>query len=293
VSEFLYELPPAVVAGIAAVYGLFIGSFLNVCIWRLPRGGSVVTPRSACPACGAPIPAWRNLPLVSWALLRGRAGCCGAPIALRYPLVELLGGVAAAAAVWRNGAGIEALAEFLFLSLLIVLFFTDLDLRLLPDAVTLPGTALGLLLSFVRPAPGPLSAFAASLAGFLLLLALGALWRWMRGIEAIGGGDVKMLAMMGAFLGVTGLFLALLLASVLGATAGCGVAAVYAARRTGALAARPTWRAQGKARIAAALFGRGLRRKTLPFGCFLAVGSAATVFWGAPLASWYAALIGL
>ncbi len=291
--DVIDELPIAAVAVFAGLYGLFIGSFLNVCIWRLPRGGSVVTPRSACPRCGAPIPWPHNIPVLSWVLLRGRAACCGAPISGRYPAVEAFSAAAAAACVLAFGPGVEAFAVFLFLAILVVLFFTDFDLRLLPDAVTLPGIAAGLLLSFVRPAPGPLSAFAAAGIGFLLLLALAAVWRRLRGVEAVGGGDIKMLALMGAFLGISGLFVALLIASVLGAAVGCGMAAAYAWSRTGPMSRRGRCAAVPPSSLALALFCRGMRRKAVPFGCFLAVGGAVSAFSGTALAGWYFKTLGL
>lgn len=286
------ELPPAFFLTAAALYGAVIGSFLNVCIYRLPRGLSVVRPRSACPRCSAPIPWYRNLPVVSWVLLRGRAACCGAPIAFRYVFVEALTAGVAVLVVHQTGLTVETLARFVFLAALIVLFYTDLDLRLLPDAVTLTMTGAGLALSFLRETPSPLSAFTAAALGFGLLLGIAALWRRLRKIEAVGGGDIKMLAMMGAFLGLAGMFVALFLASVMGAIVGCAIAGTYALERLGPLSSRGG-RLQGvsRAALAGALFARGLRRKTVPFGCFLSIGSAAAVFFGRPIAEWYIGLV--
>jgi len=281
---------------LAGVLGGLIGSFLNVCIHRLPRGGSVVSPRSACPHCGTPIPARRNVPVLSWLLLGGRAACCGRPISPRYLLVEVIGVAMALLVTLRRGASLEGAAEFILLSALVVLFFTDLDARLLPDKVTLPIAAAGLLMSPWRPAlgeglgmPGWLSALVASAAGYVLFLAIGLLWRRIRKVEAVGGGDMKMLAMIGAFQGIPGLVLTLLVSSVVGAGAGIGIAAVYAADRLGPVASRHP--EVDRIALAGALFSRGLRRKTVPFGCFLSLGAAFTQLGGERLASWYLGLL--
>jgi leader peptidase (prepilin peptidase)/N-methyltransferase len=267
-------IPTVLRLGIVGILGSLIGSFLNVCIYRIPRGQSIVAPRSSCPHCGTPIPAHLNVPVLSWLFLGGQGACCGRSISARYPLVEALGAAA---------------AMVVFLAALIVLFFTDLDLRLLPDAVTLPLVVVGLLLSFVRPSVRPLSAIIAAGGGFVLLLAVALLWSWFRGIEAVGGGDIKMMAMMGAFLAVQGTLVALLVASVLGAAVGCGIAAGYVAARLGPVGARRPDLSRG--RLAAALFGRALRRKAVPFGCFLALGGVVSLFWGDSMARWYLGLL--
>ncbi|PYT06794.1 MAG: hypothetical protein DMF49_10100 [Acidobacteria bacterium] len=152
---------------VAGLIGSLIGSFLNVCIYRLPRGLSVVLPPSACPHCGGPIPWYLNVPIFSWLMLRGRAACCGEPIPARYLLVEAATALSAVAIMARDGATLEGFARFAFLAALIVLFFTDLDLRLLPDAVTLTGAAAGLLLSFARPWLGAPLAWSSAFRGCL------------------------------------------------------------------------------------------------------------------------------
>ena len=289
-------LPVGILALAAGLCGSLIGSFLNVCIYRLPRGLSIVRPRSRCPHCATPIPGYRNVPLVSWLLQRGRTACCGRSIAVRYLGVEAATAVCAIGALRLWGPTIEGFSQFLFAALLIVLFFTDLDLRLLPNAVTLPGTAAGLALSFFRPGLGePLpfagwrSAALGAAVGWLSFTAVAALWRKMRGVDAVGGGDVKMMALLGAFLGLPGLLVALLVASLLGSVVGMGIAARYAARRLRAW----TTRRPGLPRrdLAAALFLRGLRRLAVPFGCFLAVGGFVSTLWGDALLRWYLALL--
>ena len=289
-------LPAGLQLLFAGLVGSLIGSFLNVCIYRLPRGLSVVRPRSSCPHCRTPIPGYRNIPLVSWLLLRGRAACCGSAIPLRYFGVEALTACAAVVAFRSWGPTLEGVAQFLFAAMLIVLFFTDLDLRLLPDAVTLPGTAVGLLLSWWRPELGaPLwptgwcSAAIAAAAGWAAFAGLAALWRRMRGIEAVGGGDIKMMALLGAFLGLPGMIIALLAASLLGSLVGMGIAAAYASRRLGDF--RKRFPARGGTGLAGALFLRGLRRKTVPFGCFLSVGALAASLWGERAVRWYLSLL--
>ena len=284
---FLADVPVWFLLVFAGISGAVIGSFLNVCIHRMPRGVSVVTPRSNCPRCHTMIPWYHDVPVVSWFLLRGRGACCGAPISPRYPFIEALTAGTAVFVTWQTGATIETLARFFFLAGLIVLFFTDLDLRLLPNKVTIPWTFAGLALAFVRPAPSPISAIAAAAIGYGVLFAIAQFWRYWRGIEAVGGGDIKMLAMMGAFLGVTPLFIALFVASCFGAIAGCGIAGLYALRRVGPVSRRGRFAGRSAMENAAALFGRGLRRKAVPFGCFLATGSVVALFFGERIAGWY------
>jgi len=244
------------------VFGLMVGSFLNVCISRLPAGESVVAPRSRCPKCRTPIAWYDNVPVVSYVLLRGRCRKCGEPISLTYPAVELATAFAFVAQGVVVGPDLPLLgARLLFTAALIVLFGTDLATMRLPNGVTLPGIAAGLVLSVFLP-PG----LVASLIGAALGAAIPWVirWAWFRatGVEAMGLGDVKMLAMIGAFLGWRQVWVVLFLASLAGAIV--GVAMLGGGRRS--LASR------------------------LPFGTFLAAAAFAASLVGDSLVNWYVGL---
>lgn len=225
--------------------GLVLGSFLNVVAHRLPRGESLLSPRSRCPACAAPIRARDNLPVLSFLLRRGRCRDCDSRISLRYPLVELLGAIIVATA--PLGAGPAAAAAWiLFGSLLLVLAVTDWERLLLPDALTLPGAVAGFALAFVRADLDPGASALGALLGAGLLFLLRLAWlRWRR-VEALGKGDLKLLLLIGAFLGP-------------GPTLG----AVAVASAFGLAAAAPLL-----------ALGRIRRDTPLPFGSLLAVGAA-------------------
>ncbi len=247
----------------AALVGLIVGSYLNVVIHRLPRQLSTVTPRSRCPACGAPIRARDNLPVLSWLLLRGRCRDCGATISARYPLIEAMTAALFALAVWRFGLSFDALVAALFSALLVVLAGIDVDHMILPDRLTLPSLLLALAcqpwLSWGSLAKG----IAGALLGAGLLLALSGLWQVVKGVEGMGLGDVKMLGMIGALLGVRGVLVTLVFASLGGSIAGL------------ALMARGAIDLGGK----------------LPFGLFLALGGLVALFAGTPLVEAYMRLL--
>jgi leader peptidase (prepilin peptidase) / N-methyltransferase len=241
------------------LFALVVGSFLNVVIHRLPRGESVVFPGSHCPSCGAPIRAYDNVPLLSWLLLQGKCRACRAPIAVRYPAIELANGVLWVAVYLRSpGWGDFATGAFLC-SACLALLAIDAEFRILPDRITLTGIVVGLALSFVSYLRTPLSAAigAALGAGGLFLLAF--LWEKLRHVEAMGLGDVKMLGMVGALLGVPGVVVTVLLASVAGSLVG----------------------------LVLVLARRGSLQTALPFGVFLALGAIAAFFWGPALVELY------
>lgn len=251
--------------------GLVLGSFLNVCIYRLPLGRSVVWPGSRCPSCGAAILWHHNIPVLSWIALRGRCASCRARISWRYPLVEALSASVLVALHLSFGSSASFVIASVFALMLVVLFFTDLDHRMLPDVVTIPGFALGLAISWANPflegdgaRRAALSLLGAAIgSGFLW--GIGALWEKLRGVEAMGLGDVKMMAMVGAFTGPGGVLVTLLAASIAGAAVG--------------LAMIP-------------LRGRSLK-DTLPFGCFLAPAALAALLWSEPaLAAYWRLLAG-
>jgi len=234
------------------LFGLVVGSFVNVLIHRLPRGESVVFPGSHCPACGAPIRPYDNVPVLSWLVLRGRCRVCRAPIAVRYPVIELANGLLWVGAFLRApGWGDFASGAFLC-SACLALLVIDAEFRILPDRITLTGIAAGIALSVFSRERTPLSSIAGAAlgAGGLYLLA----WTWekLRKVEAMGMGDVKMLGMIGALLGPSGVVITVLLASVAGSLVG----------------------------LVLVLAKRGSLQTALPFGVFLALGAIATLFFG-------------
>jgi leader peptidase (prepilin peptidase)/N-methyltransferase len=230
----------ALYAMLAGLFGLLIGSFLNVCIYRWPRDLSVVKPRSACPSCEHSIAWYDNVPILSFLLLRGRCRNCRAQIPWTYPAVELLTGLSFAYFVGIEGLNLAAVKDCLFASIMIGLIFSDLDTRLLPDEFTIGGLFAGLVLAFFVPLPSTLFGFVAELSGHHpgpraisvgeavvgAFLPAAAMWflGWcfdrIRKKEHLGFGDVKMIAMMGAFLGISGLVVTLLFGSLLGSVAG-------------------------------------------------------------------------
>ena len=238
----------------ATVLGAMVGSFANVAIYRLPRHQSLVTPRSRCPHCGHPIRAWDNIPLLSFLLLRGRCRDCGAPISWRYPLVEALT-AALFLAVWLwFGASLASLRAALFALIMVIVIFVDLDHRIIPNALTYPGIALGLLLAWGGGAWGFLTAVIAALGAGLVFLAIAVLSR-----GGMGGGDIKLAALMGAFLGWPLIAAALFVSFMVGGIVGVALLAT----------------------------GRRRRKDPVPFGPFLAVGGLAALFWGERLIRWY------
>jgi leader peptidase (prepilin peptidase)/N-methyltransferase len=246
----------------AGLFGLVVGSFLNVLAHRLPRGESVVTPGSHCPFCGAPVRGRDNIPVVSWLLLSARCRDCRAPISPRYPLVEAVNGALWVLCFLRAPSYGDFLASAFFVSACLALLLIDAEFHLLPDAITLTGIAVGLGLSFFSSVRTPLSALigAAAGAGGLWLVAF--LYEKVAGHEGMGLGDVKMLGMVGAFLGPIGVVVTVFLASLSGSAVGI---ALIAARR-------------------------GSMKMALPFGVFLAFGALAALFFGEPLVAFYRSL---
>jgi leader peptidase (prepilin peptidase)/N-methyltransferase len=243
---------------VAAVFGAIVGSFLSVCIYRLPRGGSIVSPGSTCPHCGQMLAWFDNIPIFGYLALRGRCRNCGERISWQYPLVELVTAATFAFGWWYYGPGWLLVSRLVFGCALIVLFAIDLEHHLLPNVITLPGIVVGFAFSFFTE-PG----WVASLIG--LLLGGGALWGiaeayyLLRHEEGLGMGDVKMLSMIGAFLGWKLTVVTLLLASLSGSLIG----------------------------VALIVTSRGTMKYALPFGTFLALGAAAATTVGPGLLNWY------
>ena len=247
---------------VAALFGLCIGSFLNVVIYRLPLRQSLATPPSRCRRCGYSLRWFDNLPVLSWVLLRGRCRKCGVSVSWQYPLVELITAALFVLVVWLTPIGPLMAARLLLVCILIALFGIDLEHQILPNSITLPGIVIGLLFSLVAP-PGWKDAVIGALLGAGILYAIaGAYYLW-RGEEGMGMGDVKMLAMIGAFLGWKAVLVTLVLASFSGAIIGVILMSAQ----------------------------RGGMKFALPFGTFLAIGTLIAMFAGDPLIAWYAGFL--
>jgi len=283
--------------------GIIVGSFLNVCITRIPEDISIVSPGSRCPRCSTPIKPYDNVPVVGWLWLRGKCRACGLPISPMYPLIELATGLLFVAAFLEFGITQATVKWLFFTCLLEILTVTDLRVRLLPDVVNWPGFAAGLLFSaFVPPGHGfaglligrllheQLPGFAAGILDGVLGAAFGSFLPWglavgyraVRGHEGMGMGDVKMIAMIGAFLGLRGTFLTLLVGSLLGSFIGVGlVLALYVAGWRGGVAKRASRRGLGTERQ---LRWAIARQYQLPLGTFLGIGALAIVYGGPVIA---------
>ena len=243
------------------VLGATIGSFLNVCIYRMPRNESIVWPGSHCPKCQQAIKAYDNIPIVSFLFLLGRCRQCHASIRWRYPLVEALNGGGYALLLWHYDLSWAMAMYALFYSSLIVVTFIDIDYQIIPDRISLPGIVIGLAVSYWMP-----QGFVNSLIGFLV--GGGLFWlvaevslRFFHQ-EGMGGGDIKLIAMIGAFLGWHLTLLTIFLASLSGAVIGLSLMAL-----------------------------KGFGRKTpIPFGPFLALGAVSAMFWGTEIVDWYVTL---
>ena len=236
-----------------------IGSFLNVVIYRLPRGQSLATPPSRCPKCGYRLKWYDNIPVLGWLLLGGRCRECKNKISIQYPIVELITAVLCVIIVWVTPPGPLLVTRLLLLCILIALFGIDLEHQILPNSITLPGIAAGLLLSTIAP-PGWRDALIGIVLGGGVLYAIAWGYYLWRREEGLGMGDVKMLAMIGAFLGWKMVLVTLVLSSFSGALIGVALIALQ----------------------------RGNMKLALPFGTFLAAGAVAAMLVGQPVADWYA-----
>jgi leader peptidase (prepilin peptidase)/N-methyltransferase len=258
---------------LAFVLGACIGSFLNVCIYRLPADESVVHPRSRCPRCGTLIAWYDNLPLVSWALLRARCRGCSTPISVRYPLVEALTGGLAILALARFGPAPLTVAVFVFTAALVLITFIDLDHRFIPDEVSLPGILVGLGVSLLPGGIGLRDAAlgAAAGGGILWLVAWG--YERLTGREGMGYGDVKLVAMIGAFLGWQAIPAVIIIASLTGSVAGLLAMFDRRSRRR----VRRVERHFGPLAVLVSL-RRASRRTEIPVGPFLALGALVALY---------------
>ena len=243
---------------VVTLFGLCIGSFLNVCAYRLPIGKSIVYPRSSCTSCGRQLTWFDNLPVLSWVVLGGRCRTCNAPVSWMYPAVEIVTALVFVVTYLTYGLTLLGLVRVVFACALIVLFVTDLQHKILPNAITYSGIIMGFVCSFFLP-PGWVSSLIGLIIGAGFLWGIAEVYIRIRGQEGLGMGDVKLLAMIGAFLGWKLVLLTLVFASFTGSLAG------------GLLIAT----------------GRGTMKYELPFGTFLAVGAVLAATWGQPIADWY------
>ena len=252
----------SLLSAFAVLFGLIWGSFLNVVIHRLPAGQSLVSPRSRCPNCGKPVAGYDNVPVLSYVLLGGRCRSCRVPISLRYPGIEAAIGAASLLAFLRQGLSLEYAAELAFVAAMVALIFIDFDHQILPNSITLPGAAIGLALAGPRPEMSFRDALLGAILGAGMLFLVAEVYLRLRKVEGLGMGDVKMMGMVGAFVGWKGVLLTLFLGSLSGTLVGLVVMA------------------SSKADL----------RTKLPFGTFLGMGAIATVYFGEPLIGWYTSL---
>ena len=273
-----------VAALFAFPFGLIVGSFANVVIYRLPLGESVVFPSSRCPKCRAAIRPWQNLPVISWILLRGRCASCREPISARYPAIELLHGLGFALIVWTFGPQPFTFLLLLFFFAMTVLAFIDWDHQILPDVITLPGILIGIAGSLLHGALiGWKEAGLAAVFGYVAFFLVAEGYARLRGIEGLGQGDWKLAATMGAFLGVQRLMLTVLLASLSGMTYGL----IQAWRQRREELQLPA-AAEGVETPPASKEPVPIGKFKLPFGTFLAACAIFMLFCGDPILIWYA-----
>ncbi len=252
---------------VVIIFGALIGSFLNVCIYRIPRNQSIVLPSSRCPSCGTPIRAWDNIPVLSYILLLGKCRSCGERISPRYPLVEALNAFFYAAVLWRYGIGWDFIIYCLLLSALIVITFIDLDFLIIPDRITLAGIPLGLAAGcFILPDPfmrASLLGYKASIIGalgafiFYFLMAEFSIRLFKK--EGMGGGDIKMMTMIGGLMGWKSVILTTFAGSLLGSVGGIILM---------------IWKGKGRGTL-------------IPFGPFLTIGAMISLFFGQEILMWY------
>lgn len=247
---------------VTGILGALIGSFLNVCIHRIPRGESVIRPRSRCPHCHAAIRSYDNLPILSFFILRGRCRQCRVPISWHYPLVEMINTGGYLFLLWKFSLGWQLLVYALLFSALVVVTFIDLSHQIVPDRITLPGMVVGALAAATVLPAGLVNALFGILLGGGLFYLIAKVSSWWLGQEAMGGGDIKLIAMIGAFLGWRNVLLTIFIAALTGSIVGLYLMIVL-----------------GKD-----------RKYAVPFGPFLALGAVVSLCWGPEILFWYSQL---
>jgi leader peptidase (prepilin peptidase)/N-methyltransferase len=244
---------------VSIIFGALIGSFLNVCIFRLPKEESIITPGSHCPHCKNPIKFYDNIPLFSYFLLKGKCRHCNGPISIQYPLIEGITALSSLVLFMKFGLSLSFLIYFAFVSALIVITVIDLYHQIIPDVISLPGIGVGLLSSLIIPQ----ITFSNSLIGALLgggsLFLVATLYQWLFKREGMGGGDVKLLAMIGSFLGWKAVILTILLGSLIGSIIGISIIV---------------------------LKGKDFKY-AIPFGPFLSLGAVIALLYGPRIINWY------
>ena len=258
-------MPPSILFPLfSLLIGMVVGSFLNVCICRMPKNESVVTPPSHCPQCSYQIRWYDNIPVLSYLFLRGRCRGCGVRISLQYPLVELINGVLTLLLYLRFGPTVAFAVLFLFCSSLVVITFIDIEHQIIPDEISLSGIVIGFILSFFIKGHSWTNSLLGILlgGGSLLLVAYG--YQLLTGKDGMGGGDIKLLAMMGAFLGWKAIPFIIFASSLVGSIVGVSIM----------------------------LLQKKDSKLAIPFGPYLAFGAILYIFYGRPLISWYMGLSG-
>ena len=247
------------IAGLTFIFGICIGSFLNVCIYRLPHSQSIVFPPSACPECRVPIRLYDNIPILSYIFLKGKCRSCNTPISIRYPLVELMAGLFATSVYLKFGISFEALIIYCFIASLIIIIYIDIDHWIIPDSISLPGILVGFAVSFFVDSVHYTDSLLGILVGggTLWLVAFG--YQLLAKKEGMGGGDIKLLAMIGAFLGWKGVILTIFLSSVIGTLAN----------------------------IPGMLLSKKFFNYKLPFGPFIAIAAMTDIFFEDKIISFY------
>ena len=241
------------------ILGLIVGSFCNVCIYRIPKNESIIYPASHCPKCRTTIRPFDNIPLLSYILLKGRCRNCGSKISIQYPIVEFLTGIIYLIIYLIYGLSIQSLIYTILSSALIIIAFIDLQEQIIPDIISLPGVVIGLILSFIVPYMSFINSVLGVLVGGGIILIIALVGSKIFKKEAMGGGDVKLAAMIGAFLGWRYAIISLFLGFFLGALAG----------------------------IFLILSKIKSREDMVPFGPFIALGSLITLLWGEKIILWY------
>lgn len=256
-------MPPYFVEAFTFIFGLCIGSFLNVCIYRLPVSKSISHPRSSCTSCNELIPFYDNIPVLSYILLRGRCRFCREPISLRYPIIELLTGLFALITFLKYGLTLEGLIYFIYICALLVITFIDIDHQIIPDVITLSGIPIFFLGSFGLSQINYLDSLIGILAGGGSLFLVAWTYSLITKKEGMGGGDIKLLAMIGAVIGWKGILFTIFVASAVGTVSGL---------------------------LVMLKLRKGMKLK-IPFGPFLAIGGIAYIFFGPQLIRWYFQLL--
>jgi leader peptidase (prepilin peptidase)/N-methyltransferase len=256
-------MPPYFVEVFTFIFGLCIGSFLNVCIYRLPASKSISHPRSSCTNCGELIRFYDNIPVLSYLLLRGRCRFCREPISLRYPIIELLAGLFALVTFFKYGLTLEALIYYVYIAALLVITFIDIDHQIIPDVISLPGIPIFFLASFGLSQINYLDSLIGILAGGGSLFLVAWTYSLITKKEGMGGGDIKLLAMIGAVIGWKGVLFTIFVASAVGTLSG----------------------------LLVMLKSRKGMKLAIPFGPFLAIGGIAYIFFGPQLVRWYFQLL--